>query len=379
MTICRALFILLISIIFATPLAAQSNEPLRVLTRTDYIDPEVVAEFTQRTGILVEIKIYDGPESEDFQNLLVGRSGFDLVLVPANLLNLLAQADVVIPLTTRFEIENRSNISKQTYRFLIQYNVDRDKPLRIYGIPFIWGTTGIAYDKEKFRKRTGANSPGSLKYIFDPDMVSRFTDCGVQLPDAQGEMVRTALRYKGEDPTTNNLNVVRSAEETLMAIRPFISGFHSNDFIPAIANGEICLALAWSGDVLAAILLANLNGSGVDIGFVDPVDGGPIFLDLFAIPSNSDQAGDAAQFIDFLLTPEVTARISRYSLYPSVNASTHNMNWWTGLFDDQTLIPSWEIISSRFMVPPLDKKSLAVTTEIWENFKADPGQTEPNE
>lgn len=379
MTIFRALFMLLISIIFATPLAAQNNEPLRVLTRTDYIDPEVVAEFTQRTGILVEIKIYDGPESEDFQNLLVGRSGFDLVLVPANLLNLLAQADVVIPLTTRFEIENSSNISKQTYRFLIQYNVDRDKPLRIYGIPFIWGTTGIAYDKEQFRKRTGANSPDSLSYIFDPEMVSRFADCGVQLPDAQGEMVRTALRYKGEDPATNNLSVVRSAEETLMAIRPFISGFHSNDLIPALANGEICLALAWSGDVLAAILMANLNGSGVDIGFVDPVDGGPIFLDLFAIPSNSDQAGNAAQFIDFLLTPEVTARISRYSLYPSVNASTNNMNWWTGLFDDQTLIPSWEIISSRFMVPPLDKKSLAVTTEIWENFKADPGQAEPNE
>ncbi len=264
-------------------------------------------------------------------------------------------------------------------RFLIQYNVNRDKPLRIYGIPFIWGTTGIAYNKAEFLKRTGADKPDSLNYIFDPEMVSRFADCGVQLPDAPGEMVRTALKYKGEDPTTNNLSVVRSADETLRAIRPFISGFHSNDFIPALADGKVCLALAWSGDVLAAILLANLNATGVDIGFVDPVDGGPIFLDLFAIPSNSDQADDAAQFIDFLLTPEVTARISRHSLYPSVNASANNMNWWTGLFDDRTLIPSREIINSRFMVPPFDKKSLAVTFEIWENFKADPGQAEPNE
>ncbi len=110
MTIFRALFVLFVSIIFSTPLAAQNNEPLRVLTRTDYIDPEVVAEFTLRTGIPVEIEIYDVSESEDFQNLLVGRSGFDLVLVPANLLNLLAKTDVVIPLTTRFEIENSSNI-----------------------------------------------------------------------------------------------------------------------------------------------------------------------------------------------------------------------------------------------------------------------------
>lgn len=379
MTICRALLVCVISVIFAAPLAAQDNEPLRVLTRTDYIDPHVVAEFTQRTGILVEINIYDGSDSEDFQNLLAGRSGFDLVLVPANLLNLLAQSDAVLPLTTRFEIENSKYISKQILRFLIQYNFGRDKPLRIYGIPFLWGTTGIAYNKAEFRKRAGADRPDGLRFIFDPEMVSRFADCGVRLPDAPGEMIHTALRYKGEDPTTDDLRLIRTAEATLLAIRPYISGLHAGDVIPALANGEICLAMAWSGDALAAILLASQTGTGVDIGFVDPVDGGPIFFDLFAIPSNSDQSEDAVQFIDFLLTPEVTARISRYSLYPSVNAGANNMNWWIGLFDDRTLIPSWDIINSRFLVPPFDEKSLAVTSEIWENFKADPGEAEPNE
>lgn len=357
----------------------ENLSPIRVLSRTDYFDPQIVLEFTQATGIPVEIRVYEGSESEDVQNLLKGASGYDVVLVPANLLSLLAKSEVVFPINTMYKFDQAGNISPQTMRFLIQYDINREKPLRLFGIPFVWGTTAIAYNKKEFLERTGEEAPTGLKNIFDPEIVSQFADCGVQLPDAPGEMIRTALKYKGENPITNKLDIIRGAEETLMAIRPFVSKFHSNDLVSELANGDVCLAMAWSGDILAAHMLANLNDDDVEIGFVNPQEGGPIFLDLFAIPADAKNPENAARLIDFLMKPEIAARISRFSLYPSTNAGANNLNWWADLLDDQTLIPSWDIIDTRFMVPPLDKKSNNVTLEIWQRVMAAPGHSLENE
>jgi len=120
-----------------------------------------------------------------------------------------------------------------------------------YSINYMWGTTGIGVNVGKVKEILGEDAPiTSSALIFDPANMEKLADCGVHILDAPAEVIPAVLNYLGEDPDSHDPEVIAKVEPVLQAIRPYVTKFHSSEYINALANGEICVAFGWSGDVL---------------------------------------------------------------------------------------------------------------------------------
>ena len=349
----------------------SAQEPtVRLLMRSDYLSAELLKEFTKSTGLGIEIDIYDPSSSPDvLASLISGTSGYDVVVPPANILNRLIEENAVQRLDWT-GLSQSYALSSQVQKFIIRYSKNKEKPLRLYGVPYLWGTTGIGYTIETFAARSEEDAPYSLKFIFDPEYVGRFADCGVGMADAPEEIIRSALRFLGEDPLTGDPEVIRRAQGILFAIRPHIAGFYGADLGERLASGQICLALGWSGDILKASLLAQETKGGTTIGYTIPEEGGPIWLDMLAIPANARNSEGAYALIAFMMKDETMAQVSRYALYPSTNVAGNAQNWDQGLFEDRRIFPKWEVIDTLFMAPPEDEITSLAIQEVWSAFRS---------
>lgn len=349
----------------------SAEEPtVRLLMRSEYLSAELLKEFTKSTGLGIEIDIYDpGSWSDVLASLISGTSGYDVVIPPANILNRLVEENAVQRLDWT-GLSRSYALSSQVQKFIIRYSKNKEKPLRLYGVPYLWGTTGIGYTIETFAARSEENAPYSLKFIFDPEYVGRFADCGVGMADAPEEIIRSALRFLGEDPLTRDPEVIRRAQGMLFSIRPYIAGFYGADLGARLASGQICLALGWSGDILKASLLAQERKDGTTIGYTIPEEGGPIWLDMLAIPADARNSEGAYALIAFMMKDETMAQVSRHALYPSTNVAGNAQNWDQGLFEDRRIFPKWEVIDTLFMAPPEDEITSRAIQEVWSAFRS---------
>jgi putrescine transport system substrate-binding protein len=179
----------------------------------------------------------------------------------------------------------------------------------------MWGTTGIGFNVDAVQERLGTDAIDSWSVIFDPEKISRFADCGVHVLDAADEMIPAALNYLGKDPDSKEVADIEAAGELLQKIRPFITDFNSSAYINALADGDACLAVGWSGDVLQARDRAAEAGNDVVVAYSIPEEGALMWFDMLAIPKDAPHSDSAHAFINYLLRPEVIAKASNYVYY----------------------------------------------------------------
>ena len=255
--------------------AAAEEKVVHVYNWSDYIDPSVLDDFTAETGIKIDYDVFNSNEVLETK-LLAGQTGYDVVVPPGN----------------------------------------------EYAVNHMWGTTGIGYNEGKV-KAIDPNAPlDSWDLILDPKQVAKYKDCGVSVLDAPTEMLKVVLAWKGKDPDSQDPADLQIAEDALMAIRPFVRMIHSSNYIDALANGEICIAVGWSGDVLQARDRAAEVGQGVVIGFSVPKEGTIIWFDMYAIPADAPHPNNAHAFINFMMKPEVAAANSNFVNYATGNAAS---------------------------------------------------------
>ncbi|MCU0790768.1 MAG: extracellular solute-binding protein, partial [Nitratireductor sp.] len=238
-----------IALLAATWLALSSGSALaaevRVYNWSDYIDESILKDFEQETGIKVVYDVFDSNEVVETK-LLAGATGYDIVVPSAEFLGRQIQAGVFQKLD-KSKLPNLSNMWDEITAQVAKYDPDN-----AYSVNYMWGTTGIGYNVAKVKEILGKDSIDSWSVIFDPEIAAKFKDCGIHLLDTPNELVTAALNYLGLDPNTTNPDDLAKAEEALMAIRPYVQKFHSSEYINALANGDICLAVGYSGDVLQA-------------------------------------------------------------------------------------------------------------------------------
>ena len=193
----------------------------------------------------------------------------------------------------------------------------------------MWGTTGIGYDEARVRAIMPDAPVDSWSLVFDPAIVSKFKACGVSVLDDPTDMVATVLLWLGKDPNSQSEADLALAEQTLLAIRPYIRTIHSSQYIEDLANGEICIAVGYSGDILQARDRAAEAGKAVDIRYSIPKQGALMWFDTLAIPADAPHPGNAHAFIDYLLKPEVAAANSNFVYYANANAAA------TALVDEE--------------------------------------------
>jgi putrescine transport system substrate-binding protein len=298
------------------PAAPAAEEMVvNVYNWSDYIDPATLEQFTAETGIKVNYDVFDSNEVLETK-LLAGKTGYDVVVPGAAFMERQIKAGVFRKLD-RSLLPNWSNLDPE-----ILERVALHDPGNEYSVNHMWGTTGIGYNVGKV-KAIDPNAPvDSWSIILDPAQVAKYKDCGVSVLDAPTEMLKVVLAWKGKDPNSQDPADLQLAEDALMAIRPFVRMIHSSNYIDALANGEICLAVGWSGDVLQSRDRAAEVGQGVEVAFSVPKEGTIIWFDMYAIPADAPHPNNAHAFINFMMKPEVAAANSNFVNYATGNAAS---------------------------------------------------------
>jgi putrescine transport system substrate-binding protein len=295
--------------------AAGAEQVVNVYNWSDYIDPAMLEKFTAETGIKVNYDVFDSNEVLETK-LLAGNTGYDVVVPSASFMERQIKAGVFRKLD-RDKMPNWSNLDPE-----ILQRVALHDPGNEHSVNHMWGTDGIGYNEGKI-KAIMPNAPlDSWDMIFDPKVVSKFKDCGVSVLDAPSELSAVMLAYLGKDPNSQDPADLKLVEDKLMTVRPYIRMIHSSQYIDALANGEICLALGWSGDVLQARDRAEEAGQGNVIKYSVPKEGTIIWFDMYAIPNDAPHPDNAHAFINFMMKPEVAAANSNFVNYATGNAAS---------------------------------------------------------
>jgi putrescine transport system substrate-binding protein len=297
-----------------------SNEEkvVNVYNWSDYIDPKMLEDFTKETGIKVNYDVFDSNEVLETK-LLAGNTGYDVVVPSASFLERQIKAGVFRKLD-RSKLTNWDNLDKEVLQRVALHD-----PGNEHAVNHMWGTDGIGYN-EGTLKKIDPNAPvDSWNIVFDPKWAAKFKQCGISVLDAPSEIVGAMLAYLGKDPNSQSEADLKLAEDKLLAIRPYIRMIHSSNYIDALANGEICLAVGWSGDVLQARDRAAEAGQGNVIKYSVPKEGTVIWFDMYAIPADAKHPDNAHAFINYMMRPDVAAANSNFINYANGNAASFNL------------------------------------------------------
>jgi putrescine transport system substrate-binding protein len=270
----------------AAPTAAAEEKVLNVYNWSDYIAEETVPEFQAKSGIQVNYDVFDSNEVLETK-LLAGRTGYDVVVPSASFLERQIKAGVFMKLD-KSKLPNLANMDPE-----IMERVGKHDPGNEYAVPYLWGTTGIGYNPEKVKAALGVDTIDSWAMIFDPENAKKLQSCGLTLLDAPGEVIDSALIFLGRDPNSETPEDLAAAEELLMKIRPFVRYLHSSQYIDDLANGEICVALGWSGDILQAQARGAEAATPVEVAYAIPKEGAIMWFDMLAIPADAPHPNNA--------------------------------------------------------------------------------------
>jgi putrescine transport system substrate-binding protein len=296
--------------------ATDPEKVLNVYNWSDYIDESVIEEFEKETGIDVTYDVFDSNEVLETK-LLAGTTGYDIVVPSASFLERQIKAGVFQPLD-KSRIPNLKNMDPAITNAIALHD-----PGNTHSVNYLWGTSGVGYNVDMIAKRMPDAPVDSWRMFYDPEVVSKFADCGVTILDAPSEVVGTVLIYLGKDANSENLDDLKAAEDVLMKIRSSVRYVNSSKYIEDLANGEICLALGWVGDVLQARDRAEEAAKGLNIKYNIPKEGAVMFFDMLAIPKDARHPLNAHLFIDYLMRPEVAAKNSSFVNFANSNAASY--------------------------------------------------------
>src|SRR6187399_22329 len=303
---------LLAAVGFAVPLSSQTRT-LNVYNWSDYVEPTVIEAFTKEAGIKVRYDTFDANETLETK-LLAGKSGYEVVVPTAYFLERQIKAGVFQKLD-KSKLGNLSNVWPDIATRLAVYDPDNQ-----YAVNYMWGTTGIGYNVKAMRERLGPNGKiDSWEIVFNPENLAKFRDCGVHMLDSADDLMPAALHFLGFNPNSNDQKELEKAAELLTKIRPSVRKFHSSEYLNALASGEICLVVGWSGDIKQSQKRALEAKNGVEIGYSIPKEGAQMFFDNLAIPKDAAHVVEALAFIDYLLRAEVAALNSNLVAYANGN------------------------------------------------------------
>jgi len=344
----------------SVPVLAQERT-VNVYNWSDYIDPKVIDDFTKETGIKVVYDTYDSNEVLETR-LLAGKTGYDVVVPSGAFLQRQIAAGLYQKLD-KTKLPNIKNLWPEIMARLAVYD-----PGNQYAINYMWFTTGLAYDVEKAKERLGDEPPNSWDVVFRPEILKKFADCGVYVLDSPEDLFTIALQYLRLNPDSRNQNDLKRAADLLGALRRNVKKFHSSEYINALANGDICLAVGWAGDSFQARNRAREAQNEIVIDYRIPKEGTLMSLDNLAIPKDAPHVEEAYAFIDFLLRPEIAARNTNATNFANgVLASKPLIN--KDILDNKAIYPDAAVMSKLFTVKSYDPATQKFVTREWTRIK----------
>ncbi|MGF9693333.1 polyamine ABC transporter substrate-binding protein [Rhizobium sp. 0TCS1.26] len=348
------------TILGATTALAQERV-VHVYNWSDYIDETILTDFTKETGIKVVYDVFDSNELVETK-LLAGGSGYDVVVPTGPFLARQIQAGVFQKLD-KSKLPNLVNLWPLVSERLAKYD-----PGNEYAVNYMWGTTGIGYNVAKVKAALGDTPVDSWDVLFKPENAEKLKACGINMLDASDETFAIGMNYIGKDPDSKATADLQAGGEVYKQIRPSIKTFNSSAYINDLANGDICMTVGWSGDILQAKSRAEEAKNGVEIEYVIPKEGTYMWFDNLAIPADAKNVEEAHAFINYLMKPEVIAKASNYVQYANGNLAAQKV-MEDSVVKNPAVYPSETTLAKLFTISPYGPKEQRVINREWTAIK----------
>jgi len=341
--------------------AADGGKVLNLFIWSDYLAANTLSDFEKRTGIKVHVAYFDTNETLETK-LLAGSSGYDVVVPTASYFERQIKAGVYLPLD-KSKLPNLKNMDPQ-----LMARVAMHDPDNAHGIIYTWGTNGIGYN-EKMIKALMPDAPlDSWRLVFDPAVASKLAKCGISVLDSPAEMVRVVLSYLGRDPNSQKPEDLAAAEDTLLKIRPYIRNINSSEYIEALANGDLCIAVGYNGDVLQARDRAKEAAKGIEVKYTVPKEGSILWFDMLAIPKDAPDPESAYAYLNYIMDPQVIAAITNFKRYANANSASAPYVL-SSVKDDPSIYPPPELRQKLAVQLADSPEQTRAITRMWQKFK----------
>jgi putrescine transport system substrate-binding protein len=345
----------------ATVYDTDAEKVVNVYNWSDYIETTVLEAFEKETGVKVNYEVMDSNELLETK-LVAGRTGYDVVVPSANFLARQIKSGIYQKLD-KSKLTNLKNLDPDITKRLEVFD-----PGNEHAVNYMWGTSGVAYNEEAIKAAMPDAPVDSFAMFWDPKVVSKFAKCGVSVLDAPSEIIGTVLIYLGKDANSENPEDLKAAEKVLLAARPYIRLINSSKYIEDLANGEICLALGWSGDALQARDRAVEAQKPFTIKYNIPKEGAVMFFDNMAIPADASHPKNAHLFIDYMLRADVAAKNSNFLSYANSNAASWPMVN-PEVKNNPNVFPTPDMMSKLVPDLPESAEFTRTLTRTWTRFR----------
>ncbi|WP_277963694.1 polyamine ABC transporter substrate-binding protein [Pseudomonas sp. RIT-To-2] len=341
---------------------AQAEGSVSVYNWTDYIGETTLADFTAKTGIKVVYDVFDSNETLEGK-LLAGHTGYDVVVPSNHFLGRQVKAGAFLKLD-RSQLPNWKNLDPTLMALL-----EKNDPGNAHSVPYLWGTNGIGYNVDKVKEVLGVDHIDSWAVLFEPENMKKLTKCGVSFMDSADEVLPATLKYMGLDPNSANADDYAKAKAKLKAVRPYVTYFHSSKYVSDLANGNICVAFGYSGDVFQAANRAKEAKNGIHIAYAIPKEGANLWFDLLAIPADAGDVKEAHAFINNLLDPQVIAKVSATVGYANPNLEAKQY-MDKDLLTNPEVYPSQEVLKQLYISTAPKPAIMRLMTRDWVDIKS---------
>ncbi|POA22392.1 polyamine ABC transporter substrate-binding protein [Pseudomonas sp. FW300-N1A1] len=342
--------------------SVQAAPTVHIYNWSDYIGENTLADFEKATGIKPVYDVFDSNETLEGK-LLAGRTGYDVVVPSNHFLGKQIKAGAFQKLD-KSQLPNYANLDP-----VLLKRLEQNDPGNLYAVPYLWGTNGIGYNVDKVKAVLGVDKIDSWGVLFEPENIKKLQSCGVAFLDSADEMMPTVLNYMGLNANSTNPEDYKKAEAKLLAVRPYVTYFHSSKYIADLANGDICVAIGFSGDIFQAKARAAEAGKGVNIAYSIPKEGGALWFDMLAIPKDSSNVKQANAFINYLLKPEVIAQVSDYVGYANPNPASDKL-MDQSIREDESVYPPQMVLDKTYVSVELPPNIQRLMTRSWTKVKS---------
>jgi putrescine transport system substrate-binding protein len=340
-------------------IAADAEEKkLNIYNWSDYITKETLANFEKETGIKIQYDVYDSNQMLE-SKLMAGKTGYDIVVPTASPFMV---RDIKLKLVQKLDkakLQNYKNLDP-----VIMQRLAVQDPGNEFGIPWMRGTVGIGYNSKKIKEIMPDAPTDSLKILFDPEIAAKFKDCGIGMLDSAIDILPNALVYAGIDPNSQKPEDLAKAKEIMMAVRPLVRQFHSSKYIDDLANGELCLVLGYSGDIMQAANRAKEAGKGVEISYEAPKEGAQIWVDTMVITADARHPGNAHKFFDYIMRPDVIAANTNFIGYANANKAANSLVK-DDIRNNKQIYPTEEMMGKMYTLSPTSQSYDRLRTRAW--------------
>jgi putrescine transport system substrate-binding protein len=341
--------------------AGRAGKVLNLFIWSDYLAPNTLSDFERQTGIKVHVAYYDSNDTLETK-LLAGNSGYDVVVPTSSFMERQIKAGVYLTLD-KSKLPNLGNMDPQ-----LASKVAMQDPGNAHAVIYMWGTIGVGYNEQMVKALMPDAPIDSWRLIFDPAVASKIAKCGISVLDDPAAMMRAVLPYLGRDPNSQKSEDVAAAEAALLKIRPYIRNINSSEYIEALANGDLCIAVGYNGDVLQARDRSREANKGVAIKYFVPKEGSVLWIDMLAIPKDAPDRESAYAFVNYMMTPQVIAEVSNFKRFANANAAAQSLVL-ADVRNDSNIYPPPDLLRALPVELADTPEQSRAITRMWQKFK----------